>query len=30
MELPSTMRTDFPDPTDVLNFELTIEPDEGT
>lgn len=29
MELPSTMKTDFPDPSDVLNFKLTIEPDEG-
>ena len=29
MELPNTMRTDFPDPADVLNFNLTIEPDEG-
>jgi len=23
------MRTDFPDPDDILNFVLTIEPDEG-
>lgn len=23
------MKTDFPDPADVLNFTLTIEPDEG-
>jgi ubiquitin-conjugating enzyme E2 M len=30
MELPSTMKTDFPDPSDVLNFKLTIDPDEGT
>lgn len=29
MELPDTMRTDFPEPNDVLNFNLTIEPDEG-
>ncbi|MCO5584926.1 hypothetical protein L7F22_038858 [Adiantum nelumboides] len=29
MELPNTMKTDFPDPADVLNFNLTIEPDEG-
>jgi ubiquitin-conjugating enzyme E2 M len=29
MELPSTMKTDFPDPNDVLNFKLTIDPDEG-
>lgn len=29
LELPETMKTDFPDPTDVLNFTLTITPDEG-
>ncbi|OCF45839.1 ubiquitin-conjugating enzyme E2 M [Kwoniella heveanensis CBS 569] len=29
LELPSTMTTHFPDPTDVLNFTLTITPDEG-
>ncbi|WWC67995.1 uncharacterized protein I206_101914 [Kwoniella pini CBS 10737] len=29
LELPSTMTTNFPDPTDVLNFTLTITPDEG-
>lgn len=29
MELPGTMRTEFPDPSDVLNFKLTIDPDEG-
>ena len=29
LELPDTMKTDFPDPTDVLNFTLTITPDEG-
>lgn len=29
LELPKTMKTDFPDPADVLNFTLTIEPDEG-
>ncbi|UZJ55432.1 hypothetical protein CBS101457_004752 [Exobasidium rhododendri] len=29
MELPNTMKTDFPDPTDVLNFKLTIDPDEA-
>lgn len=23
------MRTDFPNPDDILNFTLTIEPDEG-
>lgn len=23
------MKTDFPDPADLLNFTLTIEPDEG-
>jgi ubiquitin-conjugating enzyme E2 M len=29
LSLPSTMRTRFPDPEDILNFELQIEPDEG-
>ena len=29
LELPDTMKTDFPDPTDLLNFTLTITPDEG-
>ncbi|TVY37555.1 NEDD8-conjugating enzyme [Lachnellula subtilissima] len=29
LELPRTMKTVFKDPDDVLNFELTIEPDEG-
>jgi ubiquitin-protein ligase len=29
LSLPSTMKTDFPDPDDTLNFTLTIEPDEG-
>jgi hypothetical protein len=29
LELPNTMTTHFPDPTDVLNFKLTITPDEG-
>ncbi|PLW50107.1 hypothetical protein PCASD_01874 [Puccinia coronata f. sp. avenae] len=29
LELPSTMTTHFPDPTDLLNFTLTINPDEG-
>ena len=29
LELPDTMKTVFPDPTDVLNFNLTITPDEG-
>jgi ubiquitin-conjugating enzyme E2 M len=27
--LPSTMSLHFPDPNDLLNFELTITPDEG-
>jgi len=30
LSLPATMRTHFPDPEDILNFELKIEPDEGT
>ncbi|KAE8244298.1 hypothetical protein A4X13_0g6692 [Tilletia indica] len=29
LELPATMKTEFPDPADVLNFSLIIEPDEG-
>ncbi|KAG1754899.1 ubiquitin-conjugating enzyme/RWD-like protein [Suillus paluster] len=29
LDLPSTMKTDFPDPNDLLNFTLTITPDEG-
>lgn len=29
LELPNTMTTHFPDPSDVLNFNLTITPDEG-
>jgi ubiquitin-conjugating enzyme E2 M len=27
--LPSTMKTEFPNPDDILNFLLHIEPDEG-
>ncbi|KAG2155552.1 ubiquitin-conjugating enzyme/RWD-like protein [Suillus clintonianus] len=29
LDLPPTMKTNFPDPTDLLNFTLTITPDEG-
>lgn len=29
LSLGSTMKTDFPDADDILNFVLTIEPDEG-
>lgn len=29
LDLPSTMKTEFPDPADLLNFTLTITPDEG-
>ncbi|WVQ83271.1 hypothetical protein IAT38_005410 [Cryptococcus sp. DSM 104549] len=29
LELPATMKTFFPDAADVLNFTLTITPDEG-
>lgn len=29
LSLPSTMKMHFPDPEDILNFTLTIEPDEG-
>ncbi|KAI5296760.1 NEDD8-conjugating protein ubc12 [Ascosphaera atra] len=29
LELGDTMKMDFPDPNDILNFNLTISPDEG-
>ena len=29
LSLGSTMKTEFPNPDDILNFNLTIEPDEG-
>lgn len=29
LDLPSTMVTNFPNPEDLLNFELVITPDEG-
>jgi ubiquitin-conjugating enzyme E2 M len=29
LDLPATMKTNFPDPADLLNFTLTITPDEG-
>lgn len=29
LSLPPTMKIYFPNPDDILNFELTIEPDEG-
>jgi len=29
LDLPSTMKTQFPSPADLLNFTLTITPDEG-
>lgn len=29
LDLPSTMVTHFPDPADLLNFTLTLTPDEG-
>ncbi|KAF8167623.1 E2 ubiquitin-conjugating enzyme [Crassisporium funariophilum] len=29
LDLPSTMKTNFPDPADLLNFTLMITPDEG-
>ena len=29
LSLPGTMKTTFPDPDDILNFTLTITPDEG-
>ncbi|KAK9477747.1 ubiquitin-conjugating enzyme E2 [Lipomyces japonicus] len=29
LSLPPTIKTFFPDPDDLLNFQVTIEPDEG-
>lgn len=29
LSLPSTMKTTFTNPEDLLNFELAIQPDEG-
>ncbi|CAN6596484.1 NEDD8-conjugating enzyme Ubc12p [Trichomonascus vanleenenianus] len=29
LSLPPTMKTHFPDPEDIMNFELEIKPDEG-
>lgn len=29
LDLPSTMKMDFPDPADTLHFNLDITPDEG-
>ncbi|KLU86439.1 NEDD8-conjugating enzyme UBC12 [Magnaporthiopsis poae ATCC 64411] len=29
LSLGATMKTEFPDPDDILNFTLTIDPDEG-
>jgi ubiquitin-conjugating enzyme E2 M len=29
LEIPSTIKMDFPDPADILNFNVTITPDEG-
>lgn len=29
LSLPSTMKTTFPNPEDLLNFQLSIRPDEG-
>lgn len=29
LSLPATMKTDFPDPDDILHFNLTVTPDEG-
>lgn len=29
LDLPSTMKTNFPNAEDLLNFELTIAPDDG-
>jgi ubiquitin-conjugating enzyme E2 M len=29
LELPKTCKTEFPDPDDLLNFRLIIQPDEG-
>ncbi|KAI8097755.1 E2 ubiquitin-conjugating enzyme [Halteromyces radiatus] len=29
LEIPSTIKMDFPDPADILNFRIIITPDEG-
>ncbi|ORZ05463.1 ubiquitin-conjugating enzyme/RWD-like protein, partial [Absidia repens] len=29
LEIPSTIKMEFPDPGDILNFKVTITPDEG-
>lgn len=29
LDLPDTMKTHFPDEGDLLNFQLTIVPDDG-
>lgn len=29
LSLPSTMKTHFPSAEDIMNFELTVRPDEG-
>lgn len=29
LEIPPTIKLDFPDPADILNFNVTIQPDEG-
>ncbi|KAJ1302600.1 hypothetical protein OPQ81_002917 [Rhizoctonia solani] len=29
LDLPETMKTEFPNPEDLLNFVLSIKPDEG-
>ncbi|ORZ00328.1 putative ubiquitin-conjugating enzyme E2 [Syncephalastrum racemosum] len=29
LEIPSTIKLDFPDPADILHFKVTIHPDEG-
>jgi ubiquitin-conjugating enzyme E2 M len=29
LDLPPTMKTDFPDPANLLHFKIILNPDEG-
>lgn len=29
LDIPDTIKLDFPDPSNILNFNVTIHPDEG-
>lgn len=30
LDIPDTIKLDFPDPSNILNFNVTIHPDEGS